>query len=148
MTKKNRGESGRLAQIRHDLQKAHLRVTDSRVAVLEALLGQHGPFTVEEIHSRLVKKICDLATVYRSLGSLEKAGMIRRCEFGDGTARYELSESESHHHHHHVICRKCKKIVVLDGCELADIDRIAQNRGFQDITHSLEFFGICAQCVA
>lgn len=128
------------------MKKANLRVTDSRKALLEALMGRHGPFTVEEIHSKFIKKSCDLATIYRSLASLEKAGMIRRCEFGDGTARFELSESENHHHHHHVICKKCRRVVVLDDCELEEIDRIAQKRGFTEISHSLEFFGICPDC--
>jgi Fur family ferric uptake transcriptional regulator len=145
MGRKTSALSPKLSRLLIELKKSNLRVTESRVALLEALADRHGPFTVEEIHSKFIKKSCDLATIYRSLASLEKVGMIRRCEFGDGTARFELSERESHHHHH-VICKLCRQVVVLDDCELQDIDRIAQKRGFTEISHSLEFFGVCPEC--
>lgn len=148
MEKKSSLTSSRhLNRLLDNLRKSQLRVTESRVAILQALLEKHGPFTVEELHKSITKKVCDLATIYRSLGSLEKTGLIRRCEFGDGTARYELSEHENNHHHH-VICRECKKIDVLDDCELQAIDRFAKKRGFTGITHSLEFFGVCSDCGA
>jgi Fur family ferric uptake transcriptional regulator len=134
-----------LERLIENLRKSQLRVTEPRIAILQALLEKHGPFTVEEIHRRVTKKACDLATIYRTLGSLEKTGIIKRCEFGDGTARFELSE-RADHHHHHVICRICKKIEVLDDCGLQEIDRFAKKRGFIEITHSLEFFGICPHC--
>ena len=134
-----------LDQLIEGLRKAHLRVTEPRIAILEVLLHEHGPFTVEAIHNQVTQHVCDLATIYRSLSSLEKAGLLRRCEFGDGTARYELSFKESHHHHH-LICRVCKKVEVLDDCELQELDQFARKRGFVDITHSLEFFGKCPNC--
>jgi Fur family ferric uptake transcriptional regulator len=129
-----------------DLKKSKLRVTEPRKAILQTLLENHGPFSAEEIHKKFIKKICDLATVYRSLSSLEAAGLVKRCEFGDGTARYEWSENNLEHHHHHVICTECKRVEVLDDCELLDIDRFASKRGFTGVHHSLEFFGVCPGC--
>lgn len=126
------------------LRSSHLKVTAPRKAILQALVDDHGPFTAEEIHQGIPKKVCDLVTVYRCLTSLEKAGLIRRCEFGDGAARYELANTDDHHHH--VICKECKKVEVLDDCELDSIDRFAQKMGFSDVSHSLEFFGICPRC--
>jgi Fur family ferric uptake transcriptional regulator len=127
------------------LRRSQLRVTEPRIAILRALMDGHGPFTIEEIHLRVTKKICDLATIYRSTTSLEKVGLIRRCEFGDGTARFELAH-RADHHHHHVICKICRKVEVLDDCELQEMDRFAKKRGFTEISHSLEFFGICPSC--
>ena len=127
------------------LRKANLRVTEPRLAIIQALLKKHGPFTVEEIQGNITQEACDLATIYRTLASLEKAALVKRCDFGDGSARYELKGQEDHHHHH-VICKGCKKVEVLDDCELEAIDSFAQKRGFTEITHSLEFFGICPSC--
>jgi Fur family ferric uptake transcriptional regulator len=138
--------SSHLNELIQNLRESGLRVTEPRIAILRALLEKHGPFTVEEIHIHVTKKVCDLATIYRTLGSLEKTGLIKRCEFGDGSARYELAGHENHHHHHHVICKKCRKVEVLDDCELEEIDSFAKKRGFTDISHSLEFFGICPNC--
>lgn len=136
----------RLVRIIEEMKNARLRVTKPRVAILRVFLEKHGPFTAEEIHIKATKEVCDLATIYRSLNSLEKATIIRRCEFGDGTARYELSERETQHHHHHVICKICKKIEILDDCKLHDIDFFPKKHGFLDVIHSLEFFGICPVC--
>ena len=130
------------------LRKVRLKVTEARVGVLEGLAQGHGPFSAEEIHQTLAEGTCDLATIYRTLASLEKAGLVSRCEFGDGTARYELAHGASRHHHHHVICRQCKKVEVLDDCELQDLNQFAIRRGFTDVTHSLEFFGVCRTCQA
>jgi Fur family ferric uptake transcriptional regulator len=138
-------EYSSLSHLLKELKQAGLRVTGSRIAILQTLLKNHGPFTAEEIHNQVTKEICDLATIYRSLASLEKVKIIRRCEFGDGSARYELCTQEKHHHHH-VICRVCKRVEVLEDCELQEIDRFARKRGFKEVTHFLEFFGTCPQC--
>ena len=128
-----------------DLKKTDLKLTVPRKAILQALVDEHGPFTAEEVHKRIPRRICDLATVYRALASLEEVGILRRCEFGDGSARYELCE-QGKGQHHHLICKKCKKVEIIDECELAGVDRVAQKRGFSDVSHILEFFGFCPDC--
>lgn len=128
-----------------NLKQSGLKVTEARISVLKALSKGHGPYSAEDLHQKMDEAACDLATIYRTLISLEKAGLINRCEFGDGTARYELVHGASHHHHH-VICRKCKKVEVLDDCELQDLNQFAIRKGFREVTHSLEFFGVCPEC--
>ena len=128
-----------------DLKKSRLKLTEPRKAIIQALVNNHGPFTAEEIQKIITKKICDLATIYRCLTSLEEVGILRRCEFGDGAARYELAETGDSHHHH-LICNDCKRIEIVDDCELDEIDRFAKRKGFSDISHTLEFFGTCPHC--
>lgn len=133
-----------LGQLLQKLRKSRLRITEPRIAILEVLVEKHGPYTAEEIYQSFTRKVCDLATIYRCLASMEKAGVIGRCEFGDGATRYELATHQDHHHH--LVCKNCKKIEVLDDCELQEINRIAEKRGFVEVAHSLEFFGICPSC--
>lgn len=135
-----------LSPLIDEMKKAQLRITEQRKAILHALIESHGPFTAEEIHQIITKKVCDLATVYRCLASLEKTGLIKRCDFGDSIARYELATQNTPHHHHHVICKVCKKIEVLDDCELADLNRVPRKFGYTEVSHALEFFGICNDC--
>lgn len=146
MEKKLTPETAELLLVLSDLKKSKLKITAPRKAILQTLLENHGPFSAEEIHQKITKKICDLATVYRCLASLEKARLIRRCGFGDGATRYELSDRDKQHHHHHVICTECKRVEVLDDCQLGEIDRFARKRGFSGVTHNLEFFGVCPTC--
>ena len=127
------------------LKKSGLKLTFPRKAIIQALHQNHGPFTAEEIHKLVTKRVCDLATVYRCLAQLEEARILRRCEFGDGTARYELT-SQDETHHHHLICIECKRIEIVDDRELEEIDRFARKRGFSNVSHSLEFFGTCPKC--
>ncbi len=132
------GASARLKQV-------GLKITQPRVAVMKALMEDHGPFTVEELKAKIPTRTCDLVTLYRSLPALEKAGLVRRCDFGDGPVRYEY-QGEDGHHHHHVICRKCRKITSLDHCLIENLEKSLQKQGFSEITHSLEFFAVCEAC--
>jgi Fur family ferric uptake transcriptional regulator len=139
-------EHSSLEQLYERLRSHQLKLTPPRKLILAALFNQHGPFSAEDLFSRFTKKNCDLATVYRTLSSLEEAKIIRRCEFGDGVARYELSDPD-HAHHHHLICNQCKKIEVIDLSTIEDsIDRAAKKTGFKHVSHILEFFGICPDC--
>lgn len=130
-----------------DLKKSRLKLTEPRKAILLALFDNHGPFTAEEIHKIITKKVCDLATVYRCLASLEEVRILRRVEFGDDSSRYELAEAD-HTHHHHLICNECKRIEILDDPDIESIDRFAKKRGFSNVSHTLEFFGTCPDCKA
>lgn len=93
------------------LRAAGLKVTKPRRALLGILTEEHGPFTTEELHTRISMSPaagpCDLVTIYRCLAKFEALGLISRCDFGDGVTRYELCSKN--HHHHHIICRMCKR---------------------------------------
>ena len=57
----------------------------------------------------LPKDQCDLATIYRSMHLLEKMGMVKRFDFGDGAARFELIGEDDDGHHHHLVCTRCSE---------------------------------------
>ena len=83
-------------------------------------------------------------TTYRTLTSLEEAGLARRCDFGDSCYRYEYNAGE--HHHHHIVCRRCRKVETVDLCVADVLERVAKQRGYSDISHTLEVFGVCSEC--
>lgn len=128
------------------LRERQLRITEPRKAMLRALIAEHGPFTSEEVHARLPAGQCDLVTVYRSLQAMEEAGVLRRCDFGDHAQRYEFNAGE--HHHHHIICRACGKAETLDLCVVDSLERIVREKGYANVSHVLELFGICRKCQA
>ena len=122
-----------------------LSVTEPRKNILAFLLKNHGPFSVEEIHSGLGKKACDLATVYRCVVQFENSNLVERRYFGDEILRYEFKDIE---HHHHIVCRNCRSVAKMKYCFIAEIEQMIRDKGYSDITHSLEFFGTCAKCNA
>ena len=125
------------------LKRSGLRRTEPREALLTVLASEHGPFSVETLHERVAKKKIDLVTVYRCVAAFEEAGVLRRCDFGDSIARYEL---EAGHHHHHVICRSCRQTESLDDCVLEKFDQMIEKMGYTKVGHRLEFFGVCSKC--
>ncbi len=127
------------------LEKASLRKTPGRLAILKVLTDRHGPFSIEELHQFVKGQKLDLVTVYRCLTSFEEVSLVKRCDFGDGIARYELNLG-SHHHHHHVICKTCRKAENIEDCEVTRLEAIVEKMGYTKVTHNLEFFGICKTC--
>ena len=128
------------------LRERSRKVTGPRREILRLLAAQKHPVSIRGIHE-LMDDSCDLATVYRSMNLLERIGMVRRFDFGDGTARYELNRHSDGGHHHHLICTGCAKVVEIDECFPYELEqKIASGNGFSGITHKLEFFGVCPKC--
>src|SRR5688572_29162854 len=112
------------------MEKASLRKTQARIALLESLISKHGPFSVEELHQIVKSQKVDLVTVYRCLTAFEQIGLVKRCYFGDGIARYEFQTESDHHHHHHVICRICRKAENIDDREVERLEKLVQKMGY------------------
>jgi len=128
------------------LKQSGLKLTVARKAVLDVLLKNHGPLTIEQISKSVRSPKCDLVTVYRIIEAFKKNRLISRCDFGDGIARYEFNPADGSHHHHHVICKSCESVEPLDLCVVQSWERSLQDRGYSDLTHKLEFFGVCKAC--
>jgi Fur family ferric uptake transcriptional regulator len=137
-----------LAELTARLRSGARRITGPRQAVLEVLRRECHPLTVREIQKGLAGARCDLATIYRSIGMLVELNLVKRFDFGDGVARFELlDEHGRNHHHHHLVCTRCTRIVEIEDCFPEELERgIASRNGFKSVTHRLEFFGICPDC--
>jgi len=123
------------------------KITGPRQAILEILRRHPHPMTNREIFAAMPRGRCDLATIYRAMHLLEGMGMVKRFDFGDGAARFELVNEGDDGHHHHLVCTRCAEVIEIDECFLREIEsRIATANGFKAVTHKLEFFGICPAC--
>ncbi|MBU6411348.1 MAG: transcriptional repressor, partial [Verrucomicrobia bacterium] len=143
---KRHGHSHRrqeLSALKSRLRGHARKITSPRAAILEILRAYPHPLTNRQIFSRLPRGRCDFATVYRSMHLLEKMGMVKRFDFGDGAARFELVGEHDNGHHHHLVCTRCARIVEIEVCVLRKIEKeIAKRNGFASVTHRLEFFGV------
>ncbi|PIQ23679.1 transcriptional repressor [bacterium (Candidatus Blackallbacteria) CG17_big_fil_post_rev_8_21_14_2_50_48_46] len=139
--------SHRLEQALDLLKEARLKLTRPRKALIEVLVREHGPFTIEELAQKIHDTPCDPATIYRNMDAFEDLNLVRQCDFGDGMARYEMIGADEEHHHH-IICRKCRKLELIDLCFVKELEKLVRDRGYIQVNHSLEFYGICADCQA
>ena len=129
------------------LRRQSRKITGPRAAILEILRQHPHPLTNREIFDEMSKGSGDMATIYRSMHLLEKMGMVKRFDFGDGAARFELMAEGDDGHHHHLVCTKCSEVVEIEECfPKKTEEKIAAKNGFKAVTHRLEFFGICPEC--
>ena len=140
------GAPGRVDVALRRMKDKALRVTAPRQALLRVLDEARRPLSAEEIHTLAGDGTLDLGTVYRSLGALEEAGIVQRHPLERGRSLYALPAAG--HHHHHVICRRCGRIDRLPGCDTGAVEAAARAKGYGDLTHVLEVYGVCPACAS
>lgn len=130
------------------LEENHLRLTQSRVVLLDILFLEKDPLSAAHILEKLSERENDVnkTTVYRALEQFEERGIVRGVQLGDRTKYYELASRD---HHHHLVCVQCECVedVDMDETTLSEEEKkVSQEKGFTILKHSLEFFGICRNC--
>jgi len=133
-----------LDEARSRIRQARMRITKPRLAIIESLQRHEGPVSIERIHQELGAKVCDLVTVYRCLAAFEQLGMVRRSYLHNGTCLYELTLGTPRHYH--IICKGCGATDRVDYFPVEGVERMLQERGYTQVSHVVEFFGVCPQC--
>lgn len=122
------------------------RNTRQRTAILETLSRQADFRSAQQIHEQMRAdgETVGLATVYRNLQALSRAGRLDVLVAADGESLYRQCEDTGHHHH--LVCRECGSTVEFLAPRLeASMTAIAREHGFTDVDHTLEVFGLCAK---
>lgn len=134
--------AARLAE--HDQQ-----YTANRRAVVAALSAAGGPITLPDLLA--ADDSLAQSSAYRSLAVLTEAGVVRRLVHVGDHALFELDEHLTEHHHH-LICEVCGLVVDVtlpDRVETAmdrTFDEVASAEGFRPRHHTVDIYGICADC--
>ena len=131
------------------LRREGLRITKKRLGILESLFEAKGPLTLQDIQAaagRLSGETPDYATVFRMILLMEKLHLVHKVNLQRSCSYYELSDPRKHYDH--LVCRECGEVVIIDiPCPIGDAEKtIARQYGFRDLSHSLEFFGVCSNC--
>ena len=135
---------------REILSQYGIHKTKSKISILMELSQSHEPMSAQQIFEKL--ESCDLSTVFRTLTQFKDKGIISEVNLNEGFLRYELTvddhqhKHDDHHHHHYVICRNCKKIAQIQGCDISIFEKAIASLGFTQMEHRLEFSGLCSKC--
>ena len=119
-----------------------LRLTSQRRVIASVLDMSRDHPDVEELHARAARRdaAISLATVYRTVKTLEEAGILEKVDFGDGRARYETTDRE---HHDHLIDMHSGEVIEFVDDEIERLqERIAERLGYRLIGHRLELYGV------
>lgn len=153
MGRRNRGESPWLCG---KLKDCGYRLTISREAILDILSKTYEHLSAEDIYLTVHKIYPNigLTTVYRTLEILVQMGLVYKFDFGDGRARYELSESpQGKNHHHHLICTNCGRIIDYTDFVDEEVELLTRTEeglskkfNFKITNHLIQFYGLCSEC--
>lgn len=120
------------------------RITKNRKKILESISSFNRPASADDIRIKAKLNPSDIVTVYRNLEAFESVGAIQRIKLENGTDIFELTNIGEHYHH--LLCRKCLKVERLDICISKQAKEIAKSKGYTDIEHVLEVYGLCKNC--
>ena len=126
-----------------------MRITDSRRNILKVLFHAKRPLSLQEIQELAAPERDgpDYATVFRMIALLDRLHLVHKVNLQRSCSYYELNDPSKHYDH--IVCTGCGKVVVIDiPCPLAETEkRVAEHYGFRNLSHSLEFFGRCPECL-
>jgi Fe2+ or Zn2+ uptake regulation protein len=119
-------------------------LTSARRAVVEAIIGMPGAFTVDSLADALQGGQggpVATATLYRAVAALEKTGFIERVGMRAGSALYV--RCDAYLHHHHFICEGCGRTAAAQ-CP-PQLASLAPD-GYVVTRHEITLFGLCPTC--
>lgn len=122
-----------------------IKVTPQRIAIYKELASTDQHPSTETIY----KKIKDyypnisLTTVYRTLETFEKLGLISVVNVLYNAARYDANLDP----HHHIVCTECKKVEDVYDESLNNLDISNKTLGDYKVEgYSLLLSGVCTSC--
>lgn len=132
---------------RDELNALNLRATTARIALMTLLESAKKPVDVQTMIEFLKKEDIqtDPATVFRIVNMFTEKGLLKPIQLNEGKFRYELTSKEDHHH---LVCENCGEIEDISDCNISALEKdIEKKKEFKVTSHSLEFFGICSDCL-
>jgi Fur family ferric uptake transcriptional regulator len=125
-----------------------LPATRQRELIAELMFASDEHLSVERLRELLRARGSQIgvATIYRTLELLERAGFVRTHRFGEGSRRYEAIGTAGDHGH--LICARCGAVVEFSNDQLTRLLAIvADEHGFHPQRYRVEIMGTCRDCL-
>ncbi len=129
------------------LRSQGYRMTPQRLSVLDIVASQQGHIGVDEVWglARQQHPYVDLATVYRTLQLLKRAGVVTEVLIGN---RLHFEMIDKHNPHQHMVCSSCDSVFTLSPDYLAGFSRrLVEEFGFVPDLENLTIGGTCLACL-
>jgi Fur family peroxide stress response transcriptional regulator len=128
-----------------------VRVTPQRLAIAEVVLNSSDHPTVQQIYHRVKGHFpsMTLATIYSTLGVLQKSGLIQELPF-QRMSRYEPNMEP----HVNLVCIECENVIDAEtDHDVEDVvvglrQQIADKSDFEVAWQRVDFYGLCPRCAA
>jgi Fur family transcriptional regulator, ferric uptake regulator len=127
------------------LRDQGLRLTDQRLAIIEAAFETKEHYTAEQLltAARLRDAHVSRATVYRTLPLLVETGFLHELDLGRDQTVYDPNYTE-HPTHNHLICLDCDKIFEFEDEMLeAQENAVTRKLGFSPASKHIRIEANC-----
>ena len=126
------------------LRAAGYRLTRQRKAILNVLAATDAHPSAQQVFQEAKKDHpgLSLATVYNTLETLARMGLIKILDFQAMDNRHETNLVP----HINLICTSCGKIQDFEQGSTIRASEVKQKFGFQIENFRLEYYGICSEC--
>lgn len=136
-----------MAEFENACRQADLKVTHQRLEIYRELAKAKDHPSAEMLYKRIIKRLptISLDTVYRTLATMEKHGLITRVQTVESQARFEAEMVR----HHHAVCSRCGSITdfTWDAFDEADIPTKLKGWG-KVLKRNATLEGVCNACSA
>ena len=133
-------------QTKRLLKDKKLRQTPARKEILKVFLGKHVAHSHAELELKLNNRF-DRVTIYRTLDTFLKKGIIHKIPSGDGASLFALcvgcNEHEHHDNHVHFKCTQCGTSECLID---QSVPEISLPEGYKMADANLLIEGTCRNC--
>lgn len=121
--------------------------TPQRQAVLDALAGRRDHPSADALFQAVAARLPGVSrtTVYRSLETLVRLGLVSRIAHPGAAVRYDPRTER----HHHLICERCGQVEDLNSPDLDALplpDSELRARGFHLRDFAVHLAGLCRDC--
>ena len=129
------------------IRRKGLRRTGQRDMIIKSAFSQDDHFTAEELFDRVRKSSSDIsrATVYRTLGLLVEADLLREIDLGDNQTTYDPNFLDKPSHNH-LVCNDCGRVVEFEDAHIEHLTECVTRRlGFRMVRQTLKIEASCEQ---
>jgi Fur family ferric uptake transcriptional regulator len=135
-----------MESVKDVLKDNKFKLTPAREKILGLFYENDKPIDVDFIFKNIDDNKINQVTVYRTVESFLKKGLIHKVDLRKNSVFYELKER----HHHHIVCTSCGDVEEFDICMISKNSSLilSKSKKFKNIIdHSFEFFGVCKKCL-
>jgi Fur family ferric uptake transcriptional regulator len=122
------------------------RYTEQQRGMVRYIFAEHNHFDADRLIDDMKRAGFQVsrATVYRTLGKLVDAGLLRRIDVGP---RMYYEHDYGYPQHEHLYCQKCGAVIEFQHSELdALIRQVGREHGFHASSHTFIVRGTCSEC--
>ena len=130
------------------LRARGLRMTLQRRLVLDALAAAEDHVSAEDIldHIHSTAPQVNISTIYRTLETLEEAGIVYHTHLGHGMSQWHVARMEVHQH---LVCEVCGRVQRVSLEHFLPFQRaIAESHGFRADPRHFAVIGRCRDYAA